>query len=98
MAGPITAVQVGMGDQILLATFVVVVVGGVGSIKGAFVAGLVLGVFDTMLRAFLPGVLKTVLPPAQADQLGIGIASMGIYLLMALVHLIRPKGLFAAEG
>jgi len=98
MAGPITAVQVGMGDQILLATFVVVVVGGVGSIKGAFVAGLFLGVFDTMLRAFLPGLLKTVLPPAQADQLGIGIASMGIYLLMAVVLLIRPKGLFAAEG
>lgn len=98
MAGPITAVQVGMGDQILLATFVVVVVGGVGSIKGAFVAGLMLGVIDTMLRAFLPGVLRTVLPAAQADQLGIGIASMGIYLLMALVLLIRPKGLFAAEG
>ena len=96
MAGPISAVQVGMGEQILLATFVVVVVGGVGSIKGAFVAGIVLGIFDTMLRAFLPGVLRQVMPASEADALGIGIASMGIYLLMALVLLVRPKGLFAA--
>ncbi|MFN3936554.1 MAG: branched-chain amino acid ABC transporter permease [Gemmobacter sp.] len=98
MAGPITAVQVGMGEQILLATFVVVVVGGVGSIKGAFVAGLMLGVIDTMLRAFLPTVLRGVMPASEADALGIGIASMGIYLMMALVLLIRPRGLFAARG
>lgn len=98
MAGPISAVQVGMGEQILLSTFVVVVVGGVGSIKGAFVAGIVLGVIDTMLRAFLPGILRGVMPASEADALGIGIASMGIYLLMALVLLVRPKGLFAAGG
>jgi branched-chain amino acid transport system permease protein len=98
MAGPISAVQVGMGEQILLATFVVVVVGGVGSIKGAFVAGILLGVVDTMLRAFLPGMLRAVMNPSEADALGIGIASMGIYLLMALVLLVRPKGLFAAGG
>ena len=96
VSGPISAVQVGMGEQILLATFVVVVVGGVGSIKGAFVAGLLLGIVDTMLRAFLPGLLRGVMPASEADALGIGIASMGIYLLMALVLLVRPKGLFAA--
>lgn len=96
MAGPISAVQVGMGEQILLSTFVVVVVGGVGSIKGAFVAGIGLGVIDTMLRAFLPGLLRGVMPASEADALGIGIASMGIYLLMALVLLVRPRGLFAA--
>lgn len=98
MAGPISAVQVGMGEQILLSTFVVVVVGGVGSIKGAFVAGILLGIIDTMLRAFLPGILRGVMPASEADALGIGIASMGIYLLMALVLLVRPKGLFAAGG
>lgn len=98
MAGPISAVQVGMGEQILLATFVVVVVGGVGSIKGAFVAGLFLGVIDTMLRAFLPGLLRNLMPASEADALGIGIASMGIYLLMALVLLVRPKGLFTTGG
>ncbi|MDZ4095269.1 MAG: branched-chain amino acid ABC transporter permease [Paracoccaceae bacterium] len=95
MAGPIAAVQVGMGEQILLATFVVVVIGGVGSIRGAFVAGITLGVVDTGLRAFLPGLLRQIMPAPEADALGIGISSMGIYLLMALVLLIRPKGLFA---
>lgn len=96
LSGPISAVQVGMGEQVLLATFVVVVVGGVGSIRGAFWAGILLGVVDTLLRAFLPGMLRHVMPASEADALGIGIASMGIYLLMALVLLIRPKGLFAA--
>ncbi|RRH76829.1 branched-chain amino acid ABC transporter permease [Falsigemmobacter faecalis] len=96
LSGPISAVQVGMGEQVLLATFVVVVVGGVGSIRGAFWAGILLGVVDTMLRAFLPGLLRQVMPASEADALGIGIASMGIYLLMALVLLIRPKGLFVA--
>lgn len=96
MAGPILAVQVGMGEQILLATFVVVVIGGVGSIRGAFVAGIGLGVIDTCLRAFLPGMLRNFMAGPEADALGTGISSMGIYLLMALVLLIRPKGLFAA--
>lgn len=98
MAAPILAVQVGMGEQILLATFVVVVVGGVGSIRGAFVAGILLGVVDTMLRAFLPTILRQVMPVSEADALGIGIASMGIYLLMAIVLLARPKGLFGATA
>lgn len=96
LSGPISAVQVGMGEQVLLATFVVVVVGGVGSIRGAFVAGIGLGVIDTLLRAFLPGLLRQIMPASEADALGIGIASMGIYLLMALVLLVRPRGLFAA--
>lgn len=96
LAGPVLAVQVGMGEQILLSTFVVVVIGGVGSIKGAFVAGISLGVIDTMLRAFLPGLLRQVMNGPEADALGVGISSMGIYLLMALVLLVRPKGLFAA--
>ena len=95
MAAPILAVQVGMGEQILLATFVVVVIGGVGSIRGAFVAGLFLGVADTMLRAYLPGLLRQVMTGPNADAFGIGVASMGIYLLMVIVLLFRPKGLFA---
>ena len=98
MTGPILAVQVGMGEQILLATFVVVVIGGVGSIKGAFVAGIGLGGVDTCLRAFLPGLLRGLMPASEADALGLGISSMGIYLLMAIVLLFRPKGLFAVEG
>jgi branched-chain amino acid transport system permease protein len=94
MAAPILAVQVGMGEQILLATFVVVVIGGVGSIRGAFVAGILLGVSDTLLRAFLPGLLRQVMTGPEADALGAGIASTGIYLLMVIVLLFRPKGLF----
>ncbi len=94
MAGPILAVQVGMGEQILITTFVVVVIGGVGSIRGAFFASLVLGIVDTSLRAYLPGLLRQVMVGPEADALGAGISSMGIYLLMAIVLLIRPKGLF----
>ncbi|MCR8726720.1 branched-chain amino acid ABC transporter permease [Frigidibacter sp. ROC022] len=94
LTGPISAVQVGMGEHILLPAFVVVVIGGTGSIRGAFVAGITLGVIDTCLRAFLPDLLNLMMPVAQADALGLGISSMGIYLLMAIVLLIRPKGLF----
>ncbi|RWR30996.1 branched-chain amino acid ABC transporter permease [Sinirhodobacter populi] len=94
MMAPVLAVQVGMGEQILLVTFVVVVIGGVGSVKGAFVAGIGLGVLDTMLRAFLPGLLRQVMAGPDADALGTGIASMGIYLLMAIVLLVKPRGLF----
>ena len=90
MTSPILAVQVGMGEEIILATFVVVVVGGVGSVKGAFVAGLVLGMMDTMLRAFLPGMLQGLMPGPEAQALGVGISSMGIYLMMAIVLLVAP--------
>jgi branched-chain amino acid transport system permease protein len=96
MAGPILSVQVGMGEQILITTFVVVVIGGVGSIRGAFVASLLLGVVDTLLRAYLPSMLRHVMVGPEADALGAGISSMGIYLLMAIVLLIRPKGLFSS--
>jgi branched-chain amino acid transport system permease protein len=98
MAGPLLAVQVGMGEQILILTFVVVVIGGLGSIRGAFYGALIVGITDTMLRAFLPGLLKTVMNASEADALGAGLSSMGIYLVMALVLLIRPQGLFHAQG
>ena len=97
MAGPLLAVQVGMGEQILILTFVVVVIGGVGSIRGAFYGALMVGVIDTVLRAFLPGMLRTVMAGSEADALGAGLSSMGVYLLMAIVLLVRPTGLFAAN-
>ncbi|UZF90373.1 branched-chain amino acid ABC transporter permease [Bosea sp. NBC_00550] len=97
MAGPILAVQVGMGEQILIMTFVVVVIGGVGSIRGAFFGALIVGLVDTSLRAFMPGLLRHVMAGSEADALGAGLASMGIYLLMAIVLLVRPKGLFPAH-
>jgi branched-chain amino acid transport system permease protein len=98
MAGPLLAVQVGMGEQILILTFVVVVIGGLGSVRGAFFGALIVGMVDTMLRAFLPGLLRSLMAASEADALGAGLASMGVYLLMALVLLIRPKGLFPAHA
>lgn len=98
MAGPLIAVQVGMGEQILILTFVVVVIGGLGSIRGAFYGALIVGITDTMLRAFLPSLFKTFMAASEADALGAGVSSMGIYLVMALVLLIRPQGLFHAQG
>jgi branched-chain amino acid transport system permease protein len=99
MAGPLLSVQVGMGEQILILTFVVVVVGGVGSIKGAFFGALIVGLVDTMLRAFVPGIVRALVANvSEADALAAGLSSMGVYLLMALVLLVRPQGLFAARG
>jgi branched-chain amino acid transport system permease protein len=82
MAGPLLAVQVGMGDGILILTLVVIVIGGIGSVRGAFVAALLVGVIDTFGRILLP--------PALAD--------IGIYVLMAAILFWRPQGLFAAHG
>jgi len=98
LAAPLLSVQVGMGEQILILTFVVVVIGGVGSIRGAFIGAMVVGVTDTLLRAFLPTVLHRVMTISEADALGAGLSSMGIYLVMALVLLIRPQGLVRAAG
>lgn len=98
MAGPLFGVQVGMGEQILIQTFVVVVIGGVGSVRGAFYGALLVGIVDTMLRAFLPGLLRTVMVGPEADALAGGLSSMGIYVLMAAVLALRPKGLFPAHG
>ena len=98
MAGPIYAVEVGMGESILILTFVVIVIGGIGSIRGAFVGSLLVGLVDTIGRAFLPSGLKLVLPPATADGVGAALASMAIYILMAVVLIWRPRGLFPSHG
>jgi branched-chain amino acid transport system permease protein len=98
LAGPVLAVQVGMGEQILILTFVVVVIGGVGSIRGAFAGAMIVGVTDTLLRVLLPVVLRSVMTVSQADALGAGLSSMGIYLVMAAVLLIRPQGLVRVQS
>ncbi len=98
MAGPILAVQVGMGESILILTFVVIVIGGIGSIRGALAGALLVGLVDTLGRVFLPLALRGVLPPAQADGAGASLSSMLIYIVMAAVLVWRPKGLFPAHG
>jgi branched-chain amino acid transport system permease protein len=98
MAGPILAVESGMGESILILTFVVIVIGGVGSVRGALVGALLVGTVDTLGRVFLPGLFRLFLPVAQADGTGASVASMGIYILMAAVLAWRPRGLFPAHG
>ena len=98
MAGPIYAVEVGMGESILILTFVVIVIGGIGSTRGALVGALLVGLVDTLGRAFLPGFLKLFMAPAAADGIGASLASMAIYILMAAVLIWRPRGLFPAHG
>jgi len=94
LAGPILAVQIGMGENILILTFVVIIIGGVGSVRGAFVGALLVGLVDTYGRAVLPQVLRALLPPSAADGIGASLSDIGIYLLMAVVLVVRPQGLF----
>jgi branched-chain amino acid transport system permease protein len=97
IAGPITAVQVGMGEQILILAFVVVVIGGVGSVRGALFGALAAGLVDTMSRAFLPLVFRQLMNGSDADALASGVSSISIYLLMALTLLVRPGRLRTAK-
>ena len=97
MAGPIFSVQPGMGEEILIQVFVVIVVGGIGSVRGALVGALLVGLVDTLGRAFLRPLLATVLSLSAANTAGPALASMLIYLLMAGVLLFRPQGLFPAS-
>ncbi len=99
MAGPIYTVLPGMGDDILIQVLVVIVIGGIGSIRGAFVGAVVVGMVDTLGRAFLKPMLSTALGPSAANDAGPALASMLIYILMAAVLYFRPQGLFpAARG
>jgi branched-chain amino acid transport system permease protein len=97
MAGPIYVVQPGMGELILIEVFVVIVIGGIGSIRGALAGALIVGMVDTLGRAFLKPTLATVLSPTAADAAGPALASMLIYLLMAAVLALKPQGLFPAR-
>ncbi len=98
MLAPIFAVQVGMGENILILAFVVIVIGGIGSIRGALVGSILVGMVDTMGRAFMPAILREILTPAFASAAGPAIASILIYVLMAAVLFWRPQGLFPARG
>ncbi len=98
LLAPILAVQVGMGENILILAFVVIVIGGIGSIRGALVGSILVGLVDTMGRAFLPLILKTFVTPAFASAIGPALASILIYVLMAGVLFWRPQGLFPARG
>ncbi len=97
MAGPIYSVQPGMGELILIQVFVVIVIGGIGSIRGALVGALIVGIVDTLGRAFLKPVLASLISPTAAEAAGPALASMLIYLLMAVVLAAKPAGLFTSR-
>src|SRR5215213_11152302 len=98
MQAPILTVQIGMGENILILAFVVIIIGGIGSIRGAFVAAITVGIIDTIGRAFLPDVVRMFLSYSAGSSLGPSLSSMMIYMLMAAVLVFRPEGLFPASS
>ena len=98
LLGPLLAVQVGMGESILILAFVVIVIGGIGSVRGALLGALLVGVVDTAGRTLIPMAFEHLLGPAAADNAGPAVASILIYVLMAAVLFFKPRGLFPAHG
>ena len=98
MLGPITSVQPGMGEPLLILSLVVIIIGGIGSVRGAFIAAIIVGLVDTMGRVFLPSILRLFVEQSAADGAGPALASMLVYILMAVVLIFRPTGLFPAKG
>jgi branched-chain amino acid transport system permease protein len=98
MVGALQSVQVGMGEPALILAFVVIVIGGIGSIKGALVGAILVGVVDTMGRFLLPKLLALTMPASQANLVGAALASMLIYIVMALILALRPRGLFTGQA
>jgi branched-chain amino acid transport system permease protein len=98
LIGPVRSVQIGMGEDVLILTFVVVVIGGIGSLKGAFAGAMVVGIIDTLSRAVAGPAIKSWIGGPTGDSLAAGLSSIMVYLVMALVLVIRPTGLFPAAG
>lgn len=98
MVGALQSVQVGMGEPVLILAFVVIVIGGIGSIKGALIGALLVGSVDTLGRFLLPQALALLVPPDQAGLIGGALASMLIYILMAIILAVKPRGLFPAQA
>jgi len=94
LISPITEATIGMGNDIIITAFVVIIVGGIGSMKGAFIASILIGVIDTLGRSFLKDILEFFVSSASAETAGPALSSMLIYILMAVVLALRPQGLF----
>ena len=98
LVGTIQSVEVGMGEPVLILAFVVIVIGGIGSIKGALVGGILVGLTDTLGGVFLPRFFALFLDNSAATSVGSSLASMAIYILMGAVLIWRPTGLFGARA
>jgi len=96
MQAPILTVQIGMGENIVILAFVITVIGGIGSIRGALVAALFVGFIDTLGRSYFPDVLRMMFSKDVASTAAPALSSMLIYLLMAIVLVAKPEGLFSA--
>jgi branched-chain amino acid transport system permease protein len=98
MQAPILTVQIGMGENILILAFVVIIIGGIGSIRGAFIAAIFVGLIDVVGRTFLVDLLLLFLNQQAASTAGPALSSMLIYIVMAIVLVLRPEGLFPVQG
>jgi branched-chain amino acid transport system permease protein len=98
MAAPVLSVEPGMGDGVLILAFVVIVIGGIGSVRGAFVAALLVGLVETLGRSLMPDLLRLFMAASPARQAGAAIGSMLVYAVMALILAVRPRGLFPVRG
>lgn len=98
IAAPMFSLEPGMGDDLLIIAFVVIIIGGIGSIKGAFIAAILVGLIDTLGRTVATDVMNLVLDSSAANQVGPALASMLIYVFMAAVLIVRPTGLFPVKG
>jgi branched-chain amino acid transport system permease protein len=98
MIAPITEASIGMGNQIIIVAFVVIVIGGIGSIKGAFIAAILVGLIDTMGRSYLDVLFKLFMSAQNAETSAPAISAMLIYILMAVILAVRPTGLFGPRG
>ncbi len=94
LISPITEASIGMGNEIIITAFVVIIIGGIGSMKGAFVAALLIGLIDTMGRSFLDDIFKLAMSTEAAETAAPAVSAMLIYILMAIVLAVRPQGLF----
>lgn len=96
LIGAIQSVQVGMGEPVLILAFVVIVIGGIGSIKGALLGAILVGLTDTLAGFLLPKAFGLMMEASAATSVGSSLASMSIYILMAGVLLFKPTGLFGS--
>lgn len=94
MIAPITEASIGMGNDILIVALVVIIIGGIGSIRGAFIAAIIVGMIDTLGRSYLDDFMKLFLSNQVAETSAPAISAMLIYILMAAILYFKPQGLF----
>ena len=98
LIAPLTEASIGMGNEIIIIAFVVVIVGGIGSIKGAFYGAILIGFLDTLGRSYLGDFLRLFLSSEAAETAAAPLSAMMIYILMAIILVVKPRGLFSPSG